>query len=83
MPEKDWLMDELERRGVSRRDFLGFCSVTASALALPASVGAKIADAIETKEKPTLVWLVVFAALCGYAFWVALAGRPMFGSGEE
>jgi hydrogenase small subunit len=48
---------ELERRGVSRRDFLSFCGLMASILALPRSLGAKIASAIEDKEKPTLVWL--------------------------
>jgi hydrogenase small subunit len=53
----DPFLAELERRGVSRREFLGFCGVMASALALPRSAGAKIAEAIETREKPTLVWL--------------------------
>ena len=48
---------ELRRRGVSRRDFLGFCGVMASVLALPRSLTAAIAEAIETGEKPTLVWL--------------------------
>jgi hydrogenase small subunit len=55
--ERNRLVDELERRGVSRRDFLAFCSVTASVLALPRSAGARLAEAIESSEKPTLVWL--------------------------
>lgn len=55
--QSSWLAAELERRGVSRREFLGFCSVMASALALPSSVGAKIAKAIERTDKPVLVWL--------------------------
>ena len=54
---QSWFTEELERRGVSRRDFMGFCGVMASVLALPRSAGASIAEAIETKEKPTLVWL--------------------------
>jgi len=33
--------------------------------------------------KPTLVWLAVFVAFAGYAFWVSLAGRPMFGGAIE
>ena len=58
MPEEQsWLIEELERRGVSRRDFMSFCGVMASVMAMPKAVGAKIADAIETKQKPTLVWL--------------------------
>jgi len=52
-----WLSRELAARGVSRRQFLGFCAATASALALPRSFAARIAAAIETAEKPTLVWL--------------------------
>jgi len=52
-----WFGNELERRGVSRRDFLGFCATMSSVLALPASAKAQLADAILAKEKPTLVWL--------------------------
>lgn len=35
-----WLERELAERGVSRRDFLQFCTVMASVLALPDSVAA-------------------------------------------
>ena len=52
-----WFLSELERRGVSRREFVGFCGVVASALALPKSVGAAIAKEIIKTEKPVLVWL--------------------------
>jgi len=52
-----WFTEELERQGVSRRDFVGFCGAIASVLALPRSAGAMIAQAIETSEKPVLVWL--------------------------
>jgi hydrogenase small subunit len=52
-----WLEAELARRGVSRREFLGFCGAMATALALPSTAGARIAEAIEKKAKPTLVWL--------------------------
>src|SRR5512139_2085527 len=51
------LRRELEARGVSRRDFVKFCSAMAAMLGLPRSAGAKIAHALETKPKPTLVWL--------------------------
>ncbi|MGE5277713.1 MAG: hydrogenase small subunit [Acidobacteriota bacterium] len=50
-------LDELERRGVSRREFVGFCGVMASALALPRTFGVKIARAVAKTEKPVLVWL--------------------------
>jgi hydrogenase small subunit len=48
---------ELEVRGVSRREFIGFCSGMALMLGLPSSAGAAIATALETKKKPTLIWL--------------------------
>jgi hydrogenase small subunit len=48
---------ELEARGVSRRDFMGFCAGVAAMLGLPSSSAAEIAAAIETKAKPSVVWL--------------------------
>ena len=33
--ERGWLTTELRRRGVSRREFMGFCATMAAALALP------------------------------------------------
>src|SRR5512136_953509 len=50
-------LQELEARGVSRREFLGFCTATAALLALPETFAARIAAAVEAAEKPTLVWL--------------------------
>ncbi len=48
---------ELEARGVSRREFIGFCSAMAVMFGLPKGATAMIADAIENKPKPTLVWV--------------------------
>jgi hydrogenase small subunit len=70
-----WFSEELERRGVSRRDFMGFCGVMASVLALPGSAGARIAAAIESEEKPTLVWLE-FQDCAGNTESFLRAGRP-------
>jgi hydrogenase small subunit len=49
--------EALARRGVSRRDFLKFCTVMAGTLALPASLAPEIAHAIESAERPVVVWL--------------------------
>ena len=38
-----WLTTELERRGVPRREFMGFCATMAAALALPDAAAAQIA----------------------------------------
>ena len=47
----------LAEKGVSRRDFMKFCSATAAALALPPAFGAKIAQALDEVKRPTLVWM--------------------------
>ncbi len=47
----------LEARGVTRRDFMKFCTAMAATLALPASFASKIAEALEKKQRPTVVWL--------------------------
>lgn len=51
------LTEELEHRGVSRRDFLGFCASMAAVLGLPDYASGAIAEAIETGKKPVLIWL--------------------------
>jgi hydrogenase small subunit len=54
---ESWLAQELEARGVSRRDFIGFCSAMAAVLALPRSAAGAIAAEIQKAEKPILIWL--------------------------
>ncbi len=75
MARKTEFLDELEQRGVSRRDFVGFCSLMAAALSLPATAAAQIAEAIETKKKPVLVWLE-FQDCCGNTESFLRASRP-------
>lgn len=43
--------------GVSRRDFLKFCSIMAVSMGLPFSAGAKIAEAIVNPKRPPVIWL--------------------------
>jgi len=47
----------LARRGVSRRDFIRFCTVMAATLALPSGFVPRIVSALERAKKPSLVWL--------------------------
>ncbi len=47
----------LEERGVSRREFLGFCSAVTAAMALPATMVPKVVYALDRVQRPTLVWL--------------------------
>jgi hydrogenase small subunit len=73
--QRRWLALELERRGVSRREFLGFCATMASALALPDAAAAQIARAIRGAAKPILVWLE-FQDCAGNTESFLLASRP-------
>src|SRR5450631_1566252 len=47
----------LRQRGVSRRDFLKFCSAMTAAMALPVSFAPRVAQALDEVKRPTLVWL--------------------------
>ncbi|MDD2541917.1 MAG: hydrogenase small subunit [Desulfuromonadaceae bacterium] len=47
----------LKQRGVSRRDFLKFCTAMTAALSLPATFAPSIAQALDEVKRPTLVWL--------------------------
>jgi hydrogenase small subunit len=53
----DFFRSELERRGITRRDFAKFCGTMAGILSLPAAAAAQIEDAILTRRKPALIWL--------------------------
>ncbi|MBE0686133.1 MAG: hydrogenase small subunit [Anaerolineaceae bacterium] len=59
----------LAREGMSRRDFLKFCSVMASALALPHKEAFAIAKALESPKRLPVVWLELQdCAGCSEAF---------------
>ena len=73
--DKGWFIQELETRGLSRREFVGFCTVMASVLALPRTVGARIAAEMQKAEKPVLVWLE-FQDCAGNSESFLRAGRP-------
>jgi len=51
------IREELAQRGISRREFLKFCTVMAGTLALPAEFASNIAHALETKKRLPVVWL--------------------------
>jgi hydrogenase small subunit len=47
----------LEQRGISRREFLKFCTVIAGTLALESTVGSRIARALEAPKRTPVIWL--------------------------
>jgi hydrogenase small subunit len=59
----------LAREGMSRRDFLKFCSVMAAAMALPHKESLAIAKALESPQRLPVVWLELQdCAGCSEAF---------------
>ncbi len=73
----DGVWAALERRGVSRRDFLKFCSVMTGALALPLNYTTRIVHALETTTRPALVWLE-FQDCAGNTESALRASHPTF-----
>jgi len=51
------IFEALLARGITRRRFLEFCAATTAILALPERFTPRIAEALETAKKPTVVWL--------------------------
>ena len=51
------IADALKKQGVSRRDFIKFCTMIAATLSLPSSFVPQIVEALEKKLKPYVVWL--------------------------
>jgi len=74
----DSLYQSLSKRGVSRRDFMKFCTAMAAVLALPPSFVPKIAAALEKAKKPTVVWLE-FQDCCGNTEAILRATKPTVG----
>ncbi|NJD61385.1 MAG: hydrogenase small subunit [Deltaproteobacteria bacterium] len=55
--ENDSLLKRLEKRGVSRREFLRVCSLAAAAVGLPAWTMERMAEAAAVKARPSVIWL--------------------------
>ncbi len=66
---------ELKDRGISRREFMGFCASMAAVLGLPDAATRAIAAAIEHEAKPILVWLE-FQDCCGNSESFLRASHP-------
>ena len=49
--------DALENRGISRREFMNFCSLMVATLALPPRYLGVVAEALQRADRPVLVWL--------------------------
>jgi len=65
----------IESSGVSRRNFLKYCSTITATLALSPSFIPKIAEAIESDKRPPVIWLE-FQDCAGDTEALLRAGRP-------
>ncbi len=74
----DSLYRNLVKSGVSRRDFLKFCTSMGATLALPATFVSQIAEALEKARKPTVVWLE-FQDCAGNTEAMLRASKPTIG----
>ncbi len=72
------LNDLLTSHGISRRDFLKYCSTLGAALALPLPLTAKIAEALENDARPPVIWLE-FQDCAGDSESLLRANRPAVG----
>ncbi|MCA1944617.1 MAG: hydrogenase small subunit [Desulfovibrio sp.] len=54
---KDQVEERLERRGVSRRDFMKFCTAVAVAMGMGPAFAPKVAEALTAKKRPSVVYL--------------------------
>jgi hydrogenase small subunit len=74
---KDGVWAAVERRGISRRDFLKFCSAMTAALALPVRYTNLVVQALEQTTRPALVWLE-FQDCAGNTESALRASHPSF-----
>jgi len=68
----------LECHGISRRDFLKYCSALGAMLAVPSALIPKIAEAIEDDGRPPVIWLE-FQDCAGDSESLLRANRPDVG----
>ncbi len=50
-------LERLVKSGLSRRDFLKFCTGVAVMMGLPVGMGSKIAEAVMSPKRPPVLWL--------------------------
>jgi hydrogenase small subunit len=57
LSDKEHGKEGSEIKGIARRDFLKFCTITAASLGLPLSMGQAIADTITSKKRLPVIWV--------------------------
>ena len=72
------LRSALKARGISRRQFMEFCSMMVATLALPSHYTEAVAQALEKTRRPVLVWLE-FQDCAGNSESMLRSGEPPVG----
>ena len=57
MGKEEEVFSRLVEKGVSRRDFVKFCTLMATTLGLAPTMAPRIAEAVTAKKRPPVVWL--------------------------
>ncbi len=71
----DEFREKLKSAGISRRDFLKYCTMMAGVLALESTIVPRIARAIEMDKRPPVIWLE-FQDCAGCSESLLRASRP-------
>ena len=64
MPTTETFYEVMRRQGITRRSFLKFCSLTATALGLGPAYTAQLVHAMETKPRIPVLWLHGLECTC-------------------
>ncbi len=64
MPTTETFYEVMHRQGITRRSFIKFCSLTATALGLGPAYAGRIAEAMETKPRIPVLWLHGLECTC-------------------
>jgi hydrogenase small subunit len=68
----------MREHGITRRNFLKFCSLTAAGLGLGPGYAGKIAHALETKPRTPVIWLHGLECTCCTESFIR-SGHPLAG----
>jgi hydrogenase small subunit len=77
--EGETLAEHLEKRGVSRRDFVAFCAELGAVLGLGSVLTPKLAKALQQAQRPSVVWLQL-QECTGCVESVIRTGEPTIGN---
>lgn len=75
MPNSPLLPKLMKSHGVSRRSFLKYCAALTSAMALPPAMAPRVAHALETAPRPSVIWLS-FQECTGCTEAITRSGAP-------